>query len=154
MRRGVEQTAIRLKGCLRAITVVDIEIDDSHSGEAVRFARSQRTDSGIVEQAEAHSPLRLGMMARWTNGAKHIIGLSRHHRIDRRRDGAGGTQRRFSRCRRQHGIGIDPDMTGLGHSAENAVDMLPWVDSQQIFAWRLRRFAALQPSEFRIVKRR
>jgi hypothetical protein len=32
--------------------VMDIEIDDRHPGEPVDFARPQRADRGIVEQAK------------------------------------------------------------------------------------------------------
>ena len=45
-------------------------------------------------------------------------------------------------------------MAGFGDRAENTLDVPPRVDTQQIFTDCFRRFAALQPGEFRIVERR
>ena len=143
-----------LEGRLRAIAVMNVEVDDGHAGEPVRLARPQRTDRSIVEEAKPHRPLRLGMMARRPDRAKRIVGLFCHDRIDRGDDCAGGAQRRFSRCWGQHRIGIDCDMADLWDRAENPVDVPPGVDTQQILAGCFRRFAALQPGEFRIVERR
>ena len=137
-----------------AVAVMDVEIDDGHAGEAVHLARPQRADRGIVEEAKPHRPLRLGMMARWADRAKRVVGLVCHDRIDRGDDCAGGAQRRFSRCWGQHRIGIDCDMAGLRDRGENPLDVPPRVDPQQILARCFRRFAALQPGEFRIVERR
>ncbi len=45
-------------------------------------------------------------------------------------------------------------MAGFGHRSQNALDVPARVDPQQIVERGFRRFAALQPGEFRIVERR
>jgi hypothetical protein len=132
---------------------MNVEIDHGDAGEPVHLARPQRAYRSIVEEAKPHRPLRLGMMARGPDRAKRIVSLVCEDRINRGDDRAGGAQRGFSRCSRQHRIGIDRDMAGFWDRAENPVDMPPGVDTQQILAGCFRRLAALQPGEFRIVER-
>src|SRR3974377_396865 len=73
MRRGIEQPTVGLKSRLGAIAVVNIEIDDRDPGETVGLPRMQSADSDIIEQAEAHRPLRLGMMSGRTHGTKGVV---------------------------------------------------------------------------------
>src|SRR6516162_5576971 len=68
MRRGIEQPIVGLKSRLGAVAVVNIKIDDRDPVETVRLPRMQSADSDTVEQAEAHRPLRLGMMSGRTHG--------------------------------------------------------------------------------------
>ncbi len=134
--------------------MMDVEIDHGHAGEAVHLARSHGANRGIVEKTEPHRPLRLGMMARRADSAERVVGVFCDDRIDRGDDRAGSAQRRFSRCWGQHRVGIDPDMAGFGDGAENTLDVPPRMDTRQILARSLRRFAALQAGKFRIVERR
>ena len=78
---------------------MDVEVDNGHTGEPVRLARSQRPNRSIVEEAKPHRPLRLGMVAGRSDRAEGVVGLFCDDRIDRGGDRAGGAQRRFSRCR-------------------------------------------------------
>ena len=73
VRRGVEQAAVALEGRLRAVAVMDVEIDDRDPGEPVHLARPQRADRGIVEQAKPHRPFGLGMMAGRADGAERVV---------------------------------------------------------------------------------
>ena len=76
MGRGVDQIVVGFECGLRAVAVVDVEIDDRHPVEAVRLARPQRPDGGVVEQAKAHRPVGFGVMARRAHRAKGVVGLS------------------------------------------------------------------------------
>ena len=80
MRRGVEHAWVRPEDGLRAIAVVNVEIDDGDALGAVQLLRVTRGDGGGVEEAEAHRR-----------------GESRH-------GGRAGASRRrhFWRCRSSH----------------------------------------------------
>ena len=76
-----------------------VEIDHRDPREAMHLARPQGPDRDVVEQAEAHGPAGLGMVAGRAHGAERVVGLAGDHRIDRGDDGAGGAQRRLARSR-------------------------------------------------------
>src|SRR5205823_5300406 len=80
--RGIKEARIVGEAGLRAIAVMDVEIDHRDAGEAVRLARPQRPNRDIVEEAEAHRPPRLGMMAGWAHRAEGVVGFARDDRID------------------------------------------------------------------------
>src|SRR5439155_8648858 len=63
MRRAVEQRGVRLDYGLRALAVVDIEIEDGDAARAVLGLRMARADRHAVEQAEAARRVGRGMMA-------------------------------------------------------------------------------------------
>ena len=68
-----------------------------------------RGDDGVVEEAEAHRPVGLGVVARRPHGAEGVGDPARHHLVDREAGGAGGARgglealRRQRRCRRRAG---------------------------------------------------
>ena len=82
MGRGIEQVAVRLERGLGAVAVMDIEIHHGDAAEPVFLAGIKRTDGDVVEQAEAHGPARLGMMARRSHRAEGVVDLAGHDRID------------------------------------------------------------------------
>ena len=68
MRRAVEEVAVGPEDVLRAVAVMDVEIDDRDALGIIAGARIVRGDRHIVEEAEAHGAARFGMMAgraRW-----------------------------------------------------------------------------------------
>ena len=117
MCRGIEQALVALERRLRAVAVMDVEIDDRHPLKAMHLARAQRADRGVVEQAKPHRPLGLGMMPRRADRAERVVRLFCDDRIYRGHDRAGGMQRSGPRSRGQDGVGIDPDMAGFWHRA-------------------------------------
>ena len=57
---------------LRAVAVMHVEIDDRGALDAVALLRMARGDGGVVEQAEAHRPRGLGMMAGRAHGDEGV----------------------------------------------------------------------------------
>ena len=64
VRAGVEQVGVALEDVLGAVAVVDVEIHDRNPLQAPALPRVIGGDGGAVEQAEAHRPGALGMVAR------------------------------------------------------------------------------------------
>ena len=52
MRRGVEQGGVVLEHRLRAVAVMDVEIDDRDALQPVHLAGALRRDRDVVEEAE------------------------------------------------------------------------------------------------------
>ena len=100
---------------MRAVAVMDVEIDHGHPLGAMSGAGVQRRDRDRVEQAEAHGPRRLGMMAGRAYGAESVVGFACHDLIDCVDGGACCAQRRLPASRRDDCIGIEPFMVALGN---------------------------------------
>ena len=84
-----------------------VEVDDRGALDAVLLLRMARGNGGVVEQAEAHRPRGLGMMAGRPHGDKGVGGLAGHHLVDGMHGAADGAQRRLEASRRHRGVGID-----------------------------------------------
>ena len=82
MGRPIEEIAVRREDLLRAIAVMDVEIDNRNALGIIMYARIKCGDSGIVEQAEAHGPARFGMMSGRPYRAEGIVRLAVEHCID------------------------------------------------------------------------
>ncbi len=66
-----------------------VEIDDGDALGAVLFLRVTGGDGRAVEQAEAHRPRALGVVAGRAHGDEGIGGGPRHHLVDRAHAAAG-----------------------------------------------------------------
>ena len=105
VRRGVEQVPVVPEDALRAVAVVDVEIDDRDALGAVAGAGVEAGDGDVGEQAEAHGAVLLGVVAGRANLAEGVgdAAVLGHHRIDgaqarpdaeqRRVQGSGGHRR-------------------------------------------------------------
>ena len=90
MRRGVEQIGIGLDDGLRALAVMDVEIDDGHALDAVFRLGMPCPHRDVVEKAEAAGNAGRGMMAGRADRRERRPDLAFHHRLDARHHGAGG----------------------------------------------------------------
>ena len=72
MRAEVEDRSIAIEDILRAVTVVDVPIDDRHLGDPVLLLRVARGDGDIIKQAETHAAIGRGMMAGRPHGAERV----------------------------------------------------------------------------------
>ena len=84
-----------------------VEIDDRGAGDAVAVLRMARGDGGIVEEAKAHRPRGLGVMAGRARGDEGIGGFFRHNLVDRVHGAADRAQRRLETAGRHRGIGVE-----------------------------------------------
>src|SRR3954447_1627465 len=79
------------KNIFRAIAVMHVEIDDRNTLQGVCFQGMGRTDGYVVEQAETHGPIALGMMSRGTNIAKSVLDFFTDYEVDCKDHRARGT---------------------------------------------------------------
>ncbi len=132
MGRGVEQAFVGFERGLRAVAVMDVEIDDRHPLEAVHVAGPQGADRGVVEQAETHRPIGFGMVPGRAHRAKGIVGLAGDDRVDggdrprRRRATPLGPRPATAPCRRRSRHGPSSERR------EDALDVVPRMHPQQI----------------------
>src|SRR5206468_4015756 len=66
-----------------AVAVVDIEIDDGDPLDTVGGHRVRRADRDVVEQAETHRPVALGVVARRPNRAERGLAFAPHDKVGR-----------------------------------------------------------------------
>jgi hypothetical protein len=147
MGRAIEQVAIGPEDVLRAIAVMDVEIDDRDALGIVALAGIESGNGGIVEEAKAHGPARFGMMAGRAHRAKDIMRFPTEDGVDARDRGTRGALGRLERARRHEGIHVDLGESvrrrGLADLGQIAVGM----DAHDIFIARQRRLLALQRFE-------
>ena len=108
--RAAFDTAVRVEGMLKggyhhhpriiaedvlgAVAVVHIEVHDGHPIEPVVLECVRRTDSHVVEEAEAHGSAMLRMMARRPHAAERVGRLAREHQVRAEYGGARRVQSR------------------------------------------------------------
>ncbi len=107
MGRGVEDGGIGPDDRLGAVAVVDVPVDDRDALGAMGALGVAGGDDGVVEQAEAHGLVGLGVMARRPDGAEGIGRLAGEHRVDREAGRAGRVRGGLEAPRRNPGIGVD-----------------------------------------------
>ena len=73
----------RAEHILRAVAMVNVEVDDRYPFEAFFLERIRRCDTDIVENAKAHRSHLGRMVAAGPHRAERIHGPSGHHLIDR-----------------------------------------------------------------------
>ena len=84
-----------------AVAVVDVPVEDQHPLDAQRGDRMTRGDGDVVEQAEAHRPVRHGVVSRWAMRAEaHLPGAAVDQPANQLHRAAGGVQGRGRRSRR------------------------------------------------------
>ena len=83
----------------------------------------------------------LGMMAGRAHRAEGVGALARHHRIDRRRDGARRAQGGLARAGRQDRVGIERGIALLRHGIQQCVDKSARVGAGDVLKPRLGRLA-------------
>ena len=108
------------KYILRAIAVMNVEIDDRDALRAMGGLRVARGDGGVVEKAEAHRRRAFGVMAGRPRRDKGVGEAPAHHFIDRESRAARGAHRRFQRARRHHRVRVEPRIALLGAASSMA----------------------------------
>lgn len=81
MEADIENSRIIVKAILRSVAVVDIPINDSDFLKVVFLLNISCPDSNVIEEAETHSLVVLGVVPWRTNGAKGISHRAIHDMI-------------------------------------------------------------------------
>ena len=82
VRRAVDHAVVIIEDVLRAIAVVHVPVNDRHPLGAIGLLRVPCRDGRLVEQAEAHGGVFLGMVAGRPGCDKGVVGFLFEHRID------------------------------------------------------------------------
>jgi hypothetical protein len=110
-------------------------------------------DGGVVEEAEAHRLVALGMMARRAHGAEGVGRASAHDLVDGV-DGRPDAVKRRSECPRRHdGVGIDLDHALLGRGFHDRLRIGGGMAERDLGERAFRGLDALQECESLILKR-
>ena len=130
-----------------------VEIDDGGALGAVLALRVTRRDRGIVEQAEAHRPRGLGVVAGRAGGDKGIGRLAGHHLVHRQHGAAGGAQCGLVAARRHRGVGVEMQNAFGGRGVADRLDIVHRMDAGDCFERRQRRLHARQHLELLVLQR-
>ena len=90
MKAHEENVAASLETVLRAITVMNIEIDDRDTIDCMMFQGMACRDRHVVEEAETHRQGVFCVLARRPHGAEGVVDTSFHHGINRGKHAARG----------------------------------------------------------------
>ncbi|MDR6408670.1 UNVERIFIED_ORG: hypothetical protein ABIC62_002060 [Burkholderia sp. 1595] len=138
------------KSRLRAVTVMNIEVDDRDALQLVYFASVSRGDRSLIEDTKTHCPRRLGMMTAWTRRAERVARLPVHYRIDAGTRRANAAHDGFPGTWRHHRVaGIERHITSLRGNLLDLVDERRVVDQLHLLECAQRRLAPFQRREFR-----
>ena len=126
---------------------MDVEIDHGGALGAVLALGVAGGDRGIVEQAEAHRPRGLGVVAGRADGDEGVGDLARHHLVDRMHRAAGGAHRRLETSRRHRGVGVDLHQTLRRRGIADGGDVVHRMTERDGLELRGRRLDARQRVE-------
>ena len=148
MGRAIHHGLVGPENILRAVAVMDVEIDDRGAGKAVLLLRVARGDGGVVEEAEAHRLRRLGMMAGRPRGDEGVDGLVGQDFVDGVDGAAGRAQRRLEAAGRHRGVGVDAHQAFVRRGVADLQHIVHRVAQRDRLERRLRRGNARQRLEF------
>jgi len=125
--RGIEHRAVVLENVLGAIAVMDVEIDDGDAACAKLALCFTGDDRDRVDEAEAHRPAALGMVAGRADGAEGISRFAQGDSFQRGKAGAEGGRGSVEGAGRDKGVFVDPAYAfggaGAGEDAQVAFVM-------------------------------
>src|SRR5207244_12649361 len=78
--RDVEDVGIALEAVLRPVAMVEVPVDDRHALDAVALEPGRR-DRHVVEEAEAHGAIALGMVPGRAHEREAVLHLPCQHRL-------------------------------------------------------------------------
>ena len=111
VRRDEEDPRVPPERLLRAVAVVDVEVDDGDPLQAAGEGRGG-AHGHVVEEAEAHGPARGRVVPRGAHRAEGPVERRRRARLlDRVHDGARRPRRRVPRPRAHGGVRVEANET-------------------------------------------
>ena len=145
--RAIHHRFVGPENLLRAVAVMHVEIDDRGARDAVLLLRVARRDGGVVEQAKAHRPRGLGVMAGRARGDEGVGRLFGQHLVDGEDGAADRAQRRLERAGRHRGVGVEPHHAFLGRGVADLDDVVHRMAQRDDLEVRHRRLLARQRLE-------
>ena len=128
---------------LGAIAVVDVEVDHRHPRQPGRLGHTRRHREVGVE-AEAHGPVRFGMVARRPDGAEGPLQLARRHCPDGSDRRAGGPLRGLKAADVHRRIGVEPHQPPRLAGRADLLEIGPVMHTGEVGLLRARRLAPVE----------
>ena len=100
-----------------------VEIENRDALEGMGGQRVGSADGDIVEQAESHGLVALGMVPGRANGAKRVVDCAARNEVHGRNDGPRGAARGVERTGPDHGIGIEPMQAARRYARVDRIDV-------------------------------
>lgn len=122
--RTEQYPVVILENVLGTIAVMHIEIDDGDTLETMALQCMDSCDRDIIEQAETHRTITLGMMPRWPHAAERRLRGTFNDQIDREHTGAGGAQGSIQTMRIHASIRIEKNPTLTRRHREYPLDIV------------------------------
>ena len=117
---------------------------DRDALDAVRLERVRGADGDVVEEAEAHRPIALGVVPGRPDRAERTLALAPHHEVGGEHDGAGGVLCRRQRVRVERGVGVDEVQPCRGARLLEGIDVRVAVHAGDLRARRRQRRVVAQ----------
>ena len=143
MHRQVEHFGRGVKRLLRAVAVVDIEIDDQDSLQLKTLLGVLRRDGDIVEHAESHRLVRLCMMTGRTRKRERILDFAVQHCLDAYERRSRRQVRHHRRIARRDRVCVQERLVTLGRLRDLLVQPVP-MDEHDFFSLRRSRRQRLE----------
>jgi hypothetical protein len=134
MRRGVHGARVVPENVLRAVAVMNIEIDHGDTLGAMNGLRMPGGDGRVVEEAKAHRRGAFGMMAGRPRGDKGVGHPPAHHLVHGESRAARGMHRRLQSSRRHQGVGVEASEAFAGRRLLDRRDIGLGVCARERFA--------------------
>ena len=140
VRGDVQHVGVRLEDVLRAVAVVQVPVDD---GDPANTAGPQECGRHrhVVEEAEAHRAVALGVMAGRPDEREAALHLAAEDRLAAREEAPGGEPRRSGGGGRRDRVRVEDDAR-LARRARHALDVSARVDLRELVVGRGARLEA------------
>jgi hypothetical protein len=146
--RAIEQVGIGLDHGLRALAVMDVEVEDGDAADAEHRLRVARADGDIVDQAKAPGNIGRGVMAGRPHGGKCRVRLALEYGLHAFDHGARRALRRLGAAGAHGGVAVDhDDLAGRRPDAQDRLDVVCRMHALQLLERGERRRRALQVGE-------
>ena len=145
MQRDRQHRRVVEEDLLGPVAVVHVPVDDRHALQAALALRPARRDRRVVEQAEAHRGLALGMVPGRAQQRERVVDRPVEHRVDGGEQAAGGQQHRVVRARAGPGVAAELDGLRALRGREHARHVRVGVREAQLVRGRRARLELAHP---------
>ena len=139
MQRDREHRRVVEEDLLGPVAVVHVPVDDRHARDPALALRPAGGDRDVVDEAEAHRRVALGVVAGRAQEHEGVVELAVEHRLDRAQQPAGGEQHRGVRPRPGPRAVADLHPLPAGHRREHRGDVRVGVGEPQLVLGREAR---------------
>ena len=131
-----------MQNVFAAVAVVHVKVNQRHALQAMVLQRMHNTHRHVVEKAEAHGAVALGMVAGRAHAAKGGGHATGNHQIRGLHQGACGAQGSHGGVGVHAGVGVNPEVAFIGGGVQDAVHIVRPMGAGQLGLGRQRGVVA------------